>query len=55
MRIKFYNVATSQKIIRDAEKALADAPSMWAGAKQSFKALITAHKNAITKATKANG
>ncbi len=49
---KFVNVATSQKIIRDAEKALKDSPNMWAGPKASFKRLISVHKKHIQNATK---
>lgn len=46
---KFINVASSKKSIADAEKALADNPNMFHGAKAGFKKQITIHKKHLEK------
>lgn len=48
---KFVNVATSKRIVADAEKALNDNPNMFHGAKTGFKRQITIHKKHIENAT----
>lgn len=49
---KFVNVATSKKIVADAEKALSDNPNMFHGAKAGFKRQITIHKKHLENASK---
>ena len=49
MKVKFINVATSQRIIAGAKAALVANPNMWHGVKAGYRGLITAHQNMITK------